>query len=56
MEIQLVDGNGNVIETVETANFELSDDLGFSVDHLRGANDDLPDNCAEIRVVVPEQS
>ena len=54
MEIGFIDDDGNVLETVETASVEVSDDLGFSVDYLTEANEELPTGTAEIRIPVPD--
>lgn len=53
MHYELINSGGDVVQDGETSNIELSDDLGFSVDHLTEANEDLPDEVVEIRVRVP---
>lgn len=54
MNIELIDDDGDVIEIIKTNHIEVSDDLGFNVDSLRSANDNLPDKTAEIRIQVPD--
>lgn len=53
MEVELCDADGEVLQTVETSNIEISDDRGWRVDYLAEANPDIPDEVAEIRVLVP---
>lgn len=53
MKVTLLDRNDRVVRETETSNVEISDDLGFHIDHLEEANQELADDVAAIVVHFP---
>jgi len=54
MMVELRKNDGSVLETVETGSVEVTDIIGWHVDDLRGVNDELDSDVAEIAIQVPE--